>query len=747
MPPKPDQYGRYQLIEEIGRGGMGIVYKAFDPDAKRYVALKVLNGLTEFEERQRFQKEIAATAQLAHPSIVTIHNSGISEGGRPFQVLEYLEGQSLQDWALSEQATIPRIVTIMTRVAAAVDFAHTKGFIHRDIKAANIFLCESGEAKLLDFGIAKCLFEMQGQSLTQSGVVLGSLPFMAPEQLRNDPITTSLDVYALGATLYFLLTQQTPFDASQSPIRLALDIEEKTPKSPQNINPEVSRELADICLKALEKSPKKRFASASDFAKALEELGKNKSSQKSSRSFTIACVFALLALLALLFLDVDFNKEAQTPSRNLTKENPAPILEKEVKNTPAKREKAGRIQLAVTNIGQSPLFVEMNNDGILDFILVGRDRFADPNSDNGEQLIALSGKTGAVIRRSNEIVSKNTRPQWQSYSKKNQAIVVGIYKGDKRVPALAWIDQRTGKTSNVVTFPGLEGAAVVEPIRVTPRDREGTGRWGWTIAITTKETTFFFHLSKRGNIENQTNLRKLGLTGDSMSYHIAAVPQENKAPIQYFFQLNNSIFSYTFDPSRKTPRRWLRGLRDGLPRSSTFRPSPNSVLEVLELIRFRVNDNAGPISHLRIRNIKTGLVQWPSGARYKHSLDIVWAEYFTPKAIGPASFLSLAKEHDLRYVLQLYNHRGKKIGRKTLIGALAQPALFRQNKKQFFFLHDAHSKTMKLYSLPQLALRWEENLSASKPQIYCVDIDQDGDDELVVFSERSAVSIIRPTPK
>lgn len=263
-------FGDYELLAEIARGGMGVVYKARQVSLNRVVALKlILAG--EFAGPaavQRFRDEAEAVALLDHPNIVPIYEVGF-EHGRHFFSMKYFEGGSLAD-RLDRFVAKPRgAVELMATVARAVHDAHQRGVLHRDLKPSNILLDAQGRPHVVDFGLAKRVGG-DGQ-LTASGAILGSPPYMAPEQTSGQrrAITTATDVYGLGAILYSLLTGRPPFQAD-SAWETIEQVKERTPEHPSCINRLVDRDLQTICLRCLEKDPLRRYSSAEAVAADLE---------------------------------------------------------------------------------------------------------------------------------------------------------------------------------------------------------------------------------------------------------------------------------------------------------------------------------------------------------------------------------------------------------------------------------------------------------------------------------------------
>jgi serine/threonine-protein kinase len=263
-------FGDYELLEEIGRGGQAVVYRARQKSLNRIVALKVI-GLGHWETTphlKRFRHEAEAAASLEHPQIVPIYEIGESDGSCYFS-MQLVEGGSLAEVLQRDPMSTRRAAELLSKVARTVHFAHQHGILHRDIKPGNILLDQQGEPHLTDFGLARLL--EQESTITHSSDVLGTPSYMSPEQAagRTKELTAATDVYSLGAVLYHVLTGQPPFigNTTYETIRLVLDSE---PRNPRVRNPKVDRDLSTICLKCLEKDPQRRYASALALAEDLE---------------------------------------------------------------------------------------------------------------------------------------------------------------------------------------------------------------------------------------------------------------------------------------------------------------------------------------------------------------------------------------------------------------------------------------------------------------------------------------------
>ncbi|GEM_PF-1427913 len=262
--------GDYVLLEEIGRGGMGIVYQARQKSLDRLVAIKLIlfGRWASPQQRRRFHSESVAAAALDHPNIVPIYEVG-EHDGQPFYAMKLVSGESLAATPFKlNTKSIVRQVELLEKIARAVHFAHQHRVLHRDIKPTNILVEPNGVPYLTDFGLATMLEEES--SITQSGAILGTPHYMAPEQLvrRTRDLTTAVDVYGLGAVIYERITGCPPFTGS-TPVTVLVQVRDREPERPGRLNPVVDRNLESICLKCLNKEPERRYSSALELADDL----------------------------------------------------------------------------------------------------------------------------------------------------------------------------------------------------------------------------------------------------------------------------------------------------------------------------------------------------------------------------------------------------------------------------------------------------------------------------------------------
>ena len=266
------EYGRYQVEKELGRGSMGMVYQAYDPQIDRRVALKVLRPdlLTSEGFAQRFLKEARAIGRLSHPNIVVVHDVG-SDQGTIYIAMEFLTGEPFHEVMRNKEFSDKEIILLGSQVARVLDYAHQHGIVHRDIKPSNIILSPDGQIKITDFGIAH-IEDPSAAQQTRAGEVLGTPAYMSPEQVLGNPVDGRSDVYSLGVILYELSTGVRPF-RGENLAAIFMAVTQQTPLEPAEVKPTVSPELSGIIMKCLNKAPEERFQSGRELAAALEGVG------------------------------------------------------------------------------------------------------------------------------------------------------------------------------------------------------------------------------------------------------------------------------------------------------------------------------------------------------------------------------------------------------------------------------------------------------------------------------------------
>lgn len=310
------RFGRYEIIEELGKGSMGVVYRAYDPQIDRQVALKVLreDRVTSEAFVQRFLKEAKAIGRLSHPNIVTVYDVG-QDHGTIYIAMELLEGVPLNKKIQEKTLTLSEIVHIGIQMAETLGYAHQKGIVHRDVKPSNILLQSNGQIKITDFGIAH-IEDPSSAVQTQAGEILGTPAYMSPEQVLSQPVDGRSDLFSVGIILYELSTGKRPF-GGENIAAIFHSITHYHPPEPSQVNPNIPKKLSQTIMRCLKKEPGERFETGQALARALSEAIEEKKEiprkvEKRSALLLPLILFVVLGIGGVSYFFF-FSKPSQSP--------------------------------------------------------------------------------------------------------------------------------------------------------------------------------------------------------------------------------------------------------------------------------------------------------------------------------------------------------------------------------------------------------------------------------------------------
>ena len=354
------RYGRYQIIEELGKGAMGVVYKAHDPQIDRTIALKVLrqDRVISQEFVQRFLKEARAIGRLSHPSMVTVYDAG-QDQGTIFIAMELLTGKSLREMMRMKRMGYQDIVRIGVQIAEALDYAHQKGIVHRDIKPSNIILDPDGRVKITDFGIAR-IEDPGSPHQTRAGEILGTPVYMSPEQVMGQPVDGRSDLYSLGVILYEMLTGEKPFQGENIAAIFNSIIQNK-PAEPETTDSPIAQALSALIMKSINKDPVSRFQTGNEMAAPLKACLQRRQSDvrpqpvlaRKLRPLRLLAFSAVILVTLLVVIIIIPSDRGGKPGDNSRQPTPTALLT--VNSDPG----GARVFIGSSYMGKTPLKLDL----------------------------------------------------------------------------------------------------------------------------------------------------------------------------------------------------------------------------------------------------------------------------------------------------------------------------------------------------------------------------------------------------
>ncbi|HDP24516.1 MAG TPA: PEGA domain-containing protein [Deltaproteobacteria bacterium] len=349
------KFGRYEIVEQVGRGAMGVVYKAHDPQINRIVALKALreDRVTSEDFVQRFLKEAMAIGRLSHPNIVTVYDIG-QDHETVYIAMEFLEGTPLNEIIREKKFTPEEIGSIAIQLAESLHYAHSRGIVHRDIKPSNIIVGESGQVKITDFGIAHIEDPSMTQQ-TQAGQILGTPVYMSPEQVMGQKLDGRSDLYSLGVILYEIALGRRPY-TGENLAAVFRSITQDEPPPPCDADPEIPPELSELIMKAMNREIEARFQTGSEMAEAFRgflrareaPLPETRVPERSTKFLVPAVAIALVVVLALgafLLFSPQRTREAPELPKAILKVDSSPV--------------GAQVYIDSAFVGKTPLAVEV----------------------------------------------------------------------------------------------------------------------------------------------------------------------------------------------------------------------------------------------------------------------------------------------------------------------------------------------------------------------------------------------------